>query len=859
MRIEKLNLKGITAFRESISLDLTTLPQGLIAIVGPNGHGKTTLLESLGPAPIYREFPSRAEKPLFDYATGTDSYIEQIVTLDGRGTYRCRVNLDQPHRKSDAIIQRVGEAYALNDGKTSTYDAQIAKHFPSQRMVLASAFAAQNRAGSFVTGGRGDRKQLFAELLELGHLEDMATTARTIATALERRRIAIRTQLDSLEAETRPEILAAHADESDRLQVEIGRIEALAATIDATLASTAADVAAARTALDAGRESLRDRDTLSTRYRERHDQVQQIRAELSAIASRLTARKTAASNRLAAELIRLDERRKSIPTEAALDAQLQSEIRLIDASLATEYADIDERLANNQRVLANAENIRASEQRVKALTESIATARERVRVHRQERDARRVELDTQRRAIDALSVARADLAHAERQAALLDRMPCHGVAPYDGCEFLKDATAAKQRIEALTQQLAGLAEAKAAVVELETLDAADAVAIDAIEREIGTHEHELTVARAIADQAARLAMAETRVADLQAQRAAASERAAAARAAAQVRIDGQRQQAQEQHDTIARDEDEAARVQDAELTAAIADADAEVADARHRETVGLDELTAIANKIAALPPAVDVAALEQQLTSALIAEQQAQATRTALAADRARYDADARHHAAIERQLNQRITERDGLRAAFAALDRDLVEWQVLASALGKDGLQVLEMDAAGPAVSDLANDLLEYALGSRRFTLELITQEAKVSGKGLKETFDLRVYDTERGSAPRDVGDLSGGEQVLIDEALKGAIALYHNARNVQPMRTCWRDETTGALDAENALRYMAMLRRIQQRGGFERLYVISHNAEAAALADAQLYVHDGQVDVVLPPFNGRPHQEAA
>jgi DNA repair protein SbcC/Rad50 len=191
--------------------------------------------------------------------------------------------------------------------------------------------------------------------------------------------------------------------------------------------------------------------------------------------------------------------------------------------------------------------------------------------------------------------------------------------------------------------------------------------------------------------------------------------------------------------------------------------------------------------------------------------------------------------------------------AHLTHLQTDLIEWTLLSKALGRDGLQTIETDEAGPAVSALTNDLLASCYGLR-FTIELVTQEPKLSkgkdGATMKDVFEVKVMDARDGGAVRDLGDLSGGERVIIEEALKSAIALLVNRRNVQPMRTCWRDETTGALNAENALRYMTMLRKVHEIGGFHQTIFISHNPDAYNLADAQVVFADGGVETRCPPY---------
>jgi len=177
--------------------------------------------------------------------------------------------------------------------------------------------------------------------------------------------------------------------------------------------------------------------------------------------------------------------------------------------------------------------------------------------------------------------------------------------------------------------------------------------------------------------------------------------------------------------------------------------------------------------------------------------------------------------------------------AEIATLLEDLDDWQHLAKAFGKNGIQALEIDAAGPEVSALANELLHSCYGPR-FTLSLETTALKADGKGSKETFDLRVIDSERGTEG-DAGDLSGGEKVLVGEALALAIACFNARRSSIPMDDLFRDECAGALSAANAGRYVEMLRRALELGGFHRCFFIAHQPELWSYADARIRFEGG------------------
>jgi ABC-type lipoprotein export system ATPase subunit len=83
----------------------------------------------------------------------------------------------------------------------------------------------------------------------------------------------------------------------------------------------------------------------------------------------------------------------------------------------------------------------------------------------------------------------------------------------------------------------------------------------------------------------------------------------------------------------------------------------------------------------------------------------------------------------------------------------------------------------------------------------------------------------------------------VLLDESLRLALAIFNTQRSGVPLRTLWRDETTGALSPENADRYVAMLRRAMELGGFERCLFIAHAEQVWQQADARIFIENGAV----------------
>lgn len=772
MKLNTITIGGFLRFTDPVTLDLRGVPDGLVAITGTNGSGKTALIES-AMAALYREFPSRGD--LAPYATSRDSFIEATFAT-AEGAYRARVNVDGIRRTTDAVLELTepdGSTRLLNDGKATTYDQVVRQRFPSQDLLLASAFAAQSRAGDFITKKPAQRRELFGEMLGLTALTTMGATAKTLATMAEGARSRLASIRSLLQAETLPAAFEA-LDAEDTAQAlklsdaKLRRAEVLWAIADLEgRLAVMSDAVAAHT-------------LASERVTRLRDQIAKTQAAMRAIVAGRTARDT--------QFVAEGERAKDRHTAL--------------------LADIDKKLAGNAQIQGMADAIRAAVAEQARLDEAIAILREDIDEAAQQRDAMAATQSRLEQRLAALGTVEQQQRRAQADIAILGSVPCGDTFP--DCQFLQNAHAAKAQLADLVAQLAP----KAALAEEvgKVIAARDTVSgvmasyqahIKALVAERASHD-------AMAQYAGKLEASEARVVELHGQRARAEADYAT------FALELEHRQAQDHREC----EDHLAALQadvDA-LTPELAQAEAALAGVADRHT--------------------EAAALTFQL-------QQARGEQEQLVAAIATAEATRQEYARRRQALARKVATRTDVEARLAQVETELLDWQLLAKALGKDGLPDLEIDAAGPTISAFTNELLEVCHGPR-FSLELVTQVATADGKGQKSDFTVQVTDNASGGTARDISDLSGGEQVVVSEALRSALSVYVNQRSHMPVRTCWRDETTGALDPENAVKYVAMLRKLRELGGYDTILFITHNPDVAAMADAQVLVADGRVTVL-------------
>lgn len=101
-------------------------------------------------------------------------------------------------------------------------------------------------------------------------------------------------------------------------------------------------------------------------------------------------------------------------------------------------------------------------------------------------------------------------------------------------------------------------------------------------------------------------------------------------------------------------------------------------------------------------------------------------------------------------------------------LAKQLVRWQTLVKAFGRDGIPALIIENAVPELERISNDILEQMFGGKHY-LRFETQRELKSRSGMTETLDIIAGDW---AGERIYETFSGGEQLRIDFAIRFVLA---------------------------------------------------------------------------------------
>jgi len=848
MRLKSVEFRGVTRFTgaEPISLNFDALPAGLIALVGRNGEGKTTAAEAPAAA-LYKAFPSRPG--FYENFSGKDAFIS--ATFEDRGhEIEARVVVDAERRVTEGYV--LVDAEAATDGKAASFEAAVLDHFGSYPLFLASVFASQNKAGNFLGLKKGDRKTLFLELLDLGYLELLSQAARDRAATVETdlRVGRLRIADTQVEVEQLPAAEQALADGTAGVEVAVGALDRArqeeaasvgalerARTAGQRIAALAAAEASARSALI---ESERAMDTA----RREPDRIAARRAERIAAIAALKAEELAPAVERRAK-----ERREAIAARHIEDMEPIARNRYAEANCA-----VDRERASMEKALVDVPDAREARERLgqyESERREVEAAGEALRKLQEAHRAAVSTVDAAEKALARANAARAaEVARLERQAGLLGAVPCRPMPEISaGCQLLSDARGAAEKLDAL--RAAPIPEdgecarvIGACIDAAGVLDAAEAGELARAERLAELKAAEIEARNDVAKAQAAGALRQ-QITRLDERAAAADRQLEADLKAARLAADGAMCETErlELDLTVAI---QAARVAVAQ---AIADAAAVEGEAAAAHDAAIEAMGVAAGNVDRAKAAYEDAYLairgarmelgildvgKADRNAAIARAERESAERTVRQADQA--------CAAARARVNYLLGIRETTERAQYSLrvdEEELSDWRALERGLGKDGIQALEIDAAGPEVAQLTNELLTACYGPR-FSLTFETTRTKRDG-GQMEVFDVRVFD---GPRERPVEALSGGERVIVSEAVGLAFAIYNSRKSGIRWETFWRDETAGALDPENAGHYVQMLRRARELAGAHQIIFVSHQSEVYEQADARLIVEGGRVE---------------
>ena len=392
MRLQRIEIKDVGRKGSHRVLDLTTVPEGLVAITGDNGAGKTTLLEASCPGALFRSLPSRHPGGLVDVAVGRAAVIEARYEHDG-STWTARHLLDGDHRRAEAHLYRDGVPATMGDhtsnGKARVFDRLVGEVWPSWTTVAASRFWVQGGGGSWASLTPTQRRAMLRELLGLEQYQRIAEQAKHRAAAAAEALAGL---------EQRDEQARQAAVEIERLQAHVAETQSAVTDAELRVQEASALVGRLEEELDRARaaEAVNRAAELRARRQNLEQQITQTEADLAdATVSAQAARErlVSAQERVAkamdayhardaevrawraadGDAARAEERveqlRRSLPSDASISPEA-AEAQVV--RIRQELSDLQARASERAKLLERVRSVRTAAQRARGTVQELA-------------------------------------------------------------------------------------------------------------------------------------------------------------------------------------------------------------------------------------------------------------------------------------------------------------------------------------------------------------------------------------------------------------------------------------------------------------------------------------------------------
>lgn len=788
MRPISLKLKGAIGIRdglgiEQVELDFTPFAPGLICIVGPNGSGKSTLMENLHP---FLCLASR-DGTLTDHFYLSDSFRDFTFQV-GSSLYRSMILVDAVAGRSEAYLYRDGAA--LNDGKISTYKESVESVLGSPTLFFKSIFAGQGAIG-ITHLPVAKRKDLFMELLGLERFDRYREYALAKTSDQERalsvqRAIVERTERD---LEQRP----AYLKQLSAFELQLVEAETRMRSKSEEAEAIDRELLALRDRLALRRQQEREKENMKEAINGLEVLRDSARADFESGQKRFEKERA----RLAVELDRLA---KVLEDREQIGSKV-SELHTLRRELSRQ--DLLER--DTMRIEQEEQQARLAHQ------QSCQEIDQEQAVLLRERDRRVAEETLLRQKLEGeLRSCERDLSRAKTRASLVKSVPCSAVEGLpEKCTLLAQAMAAR----------AQLGELENRVRLLQSKQYLDENGLLKIEQAMAEVDKKLVRLKVLKPAFNEEPFRRKKLDCGYEPSVHENLRACVAKL-------------EEQEWERKADELTKAESKESERRMMLDAIDRQISEARSKHAQGEVQYRAqIDDKLSTM----DAIVLEKDLPDENIIlrrRRKVEGELDALRALQLRVTGEcAVVRAALER-LETLTKEASGARGQVQRLTQQVSHWKLLQLACSKDGIPALELDAAGPAVSHIANELLAASFG-QQFQLRFETTRASKDNKKKLETFDVRIGG-EHGQ--KLIDDLSGGERVWVERAISESIAIYLSEVSGKEYLTSFQDESDGPLDPENKQNFLAMLQASFKLGRRYYTFLITQTPELWQQVDQRI-----------------------
>jgi len=810
MKLLTLRLRGAIGIREGlgleeINIDFREFSSGLIALIGENGAGKTTVIENLTP---FRSLRSRPGGLARQFCL-KDSCRDLLLSI-GDDEYRFLIEMN-PTLKTPAIKSYVYKnGGCLNpDGNAEGYDVIVTKLFGDADLFFSSLFMPQRRLPfSKIDGAK--RKDLLLELFGAGHLQAKYDYANQSAKSVR-----------------------------EDIANKNGEIEALARSTR-SLDAIDSDIDLCQKALDADRLKIVGLDTEITQHKADLDIYQAKQTAQAVAQSKLSQAKSRLTSLNTEHLSIQDSTvQKGRQLKIFIDTDQQEIDRLFPQCSLEDEVAIDGCISMAEQAKADYQATLEARQQYSNLVAKHVEAKRALEIAEANYDIERHRLQAiltaaqtdyhqvESRAEFTRKQLAEEITRKTRSTQILQTVPCQDeTIPIEcreqckSCQFLKDANDAILQIAGLSTKLTEAEAAwTAASKELKGKIGLAQQAIDAQPNwEIACVPLEIAIDTAWNDL-----------------RALGFDLTAS-------------QTIQRKHDECEKADYPGQKRKIREIRAKVENLMQKVSENRARleelQNESINKLTdlklqidSVKGEISALEPQIEFT-LELRLRDLREALKKVETIKLSTASDVAKGEANIARLTEDKTRAGQSIEELQVAKVQLAEAQADLADWDHLAQSLSRTGgFQSMLVESAGAEMTPFANELL--VLYGRPWTIEISTCRPSADGKKMVDGFFVTV-NTPNG--PRELSDLSGGEEVIVDQVIYDSIANMLRRQSGLLLQTAIKDESDGSLDGDRAIDYVKAVEAAHHVSGMHHTLLISHRESIQDLIPNRIRFVKGQ-----------------